>query len=161
MEAQDREVEYYETKDGKNPFRQWYSSLRDRTARNKIDARIRRVEFGNLGHCEPVGEGVMAKTKGRTYKEDRLEKLKDPEEAVEYLKACMEETDMAELFLVALKDIAEARSIGMSKLARNAHLNRENLYTMLSKQGNPELASLTAILGALGLKLSIELKEAS
>lgn len=103
----------------------------------------------------------MAKTQRKTYKEDRLEKLKDPEEAVEYLKACLEETDMPELFLVALKDIAEARSIGMSQLARDAHLNRENLYTMLSKQGNPELGSLTAILDALGLKLSVEIKEAS
>ncbi len=102
----------------------------------------------------------MAKST-RTYKEDRLEKLKDPREAVEYLKACLEETDMPELFLVALKDIAEARNIGMSQLARDAHLNRENLYTMLSKQGNPELGSLYAILGALGLKLSIEIKEAS
>ncbi len=59
MEAHEREVEYYETEDGKTPFREWFNSLRDRTARNKIDARIRRVEFGNMGHCEPVGEGVM------------------------------------------------------------------------------------------------------
>ncbi len=60
METQEREVEYYETEDGKNPFREWFSSLKDRIARNKIDARIRRVEFGNLGHCEPVGEGVRS-----------------------------------------------------------------------------------------------------
>ena len=103
----------------------------------------------------------MAKTQRKTYKEDRMEKLKDPEEAVEYLKACLEETDMPELFLVALKDIAEARGVGMSQLARDACLNRENLYTMLSKQGNPELGSLTAILDALGLKLSVERKAAS
>lgn len=95
-----------------------------------------------------------------TYHEDKLERLKDPEEAIGYLKACLEETDMPDLFLAALKDIAEARGIGMAKLAQDAHLNRENLYKILSKEGNPELGSLYAILDALGLKLSVELKEA-
>ena len=59
MEVQERDIEYYETEEGKVPFREWFDSLRDRTARNKIDARIRRVESGNLGYCGPVGEGVM------------------------------------------------------------------------------------------------------
>lgn len=102
----------------------------------------------------------MPKTKEKNYKEDRLEKLKDPNEAVEYLKACIEEIDMPGLFLVALKDIAEARGMSMSQLARDAHLNQESLCTMLSKEGNPELGSLTAVLDALGLKLTVELKEA-
>ena len=68
---------------------------------------------------------------------------------------------MPDLFLAALRDIAEARGIGMSQLAKDTHLNRENLYKMLSKDGNPELGNLYAILNALGLKLSVELKEAS
>lgn len=88
-----------------------------------------------------------------------MERLKDPDEAVEYLKACLEEADMPELFLVALRDVAEAR--GISQLARDAHLNRENLYKILSKKGNPKLESLYAILDALGLKLSVEMKNAS
>ena len=100
---------------------------------------------------------VMAKK--RNYRQDRMERLKCPEEAAEYLKACLEETDMPELFLVALRDVAEAR--GISRLARDAHLNRENLYKMLSKEGNPEFGSLYAILDALGLKLSVETKKAS
>ena len=59
METQERQLEYYETEDGKQPFRDWLFSLRDRTTRNKIDARIRRIESGNFGYCDPVGEGVM------------------------------------------------------------------------------------------------------
>jgi probable addiction module antidote protein len=98
--------------------------------------------------------------KKRTYHEDLIESLKDPEEAIGYLKACLEETDMPQLFLAALRDIAEARGIGMTQLAQETNLNRENLYKVLSKQGNPELGSLTAILDALGLKLTVELKEA-
>lgn len=59
MEAQERELEYYETEDGKHPFRDWLLSLRDKEGRRKIRARIDRVSLGNLGYCEPVGEGVM------------------------------------------------------------------------------------------------------
>lgn len=59
MEALEREIEYYETVDGKSPFRDWLLSLRDQKGRHKIRARIDRVSLGNFGHCEPVGEGVM------------------------------------------------------------------------------------------------------
>ena len=103
----------------------------------------------------------MDKKKKITYREDKLERLKDPAEAVGYLKACLEETDMPDLFLAALRDIAEAQGVGMSRLAQTTHLNRENLYKILSKQGNPELENLYAILDVLGFKLSVELKEAS
>ncbi|HCU23445.1 MAG TPA: putative addiction module antidote protein [Deltaproteobacteria bacterium] len=103
----------------------------------------------------------MAQNKKRvpTYRGDLLERLKDPEYAVGYLKAVLAEEDMPELFLVALKDVAEAW--GISRLARDANLNRANLYKALSKKGNPELGSLYAILNALGLRLSVEMKEAS
>lgn len=59
MEALERELEYYETKDGKSPFRDWLLSLRDKKGRRKIRTRLDRVSLGNLGYCEPVGEGVM------------------------------------------------------------------------------------------------------
>ncbi|MGH9898403.1 MAG: type II toxin-antitoxin system RelE/ParE family toxin [Pyrinomonadaceae bacterium] len=58
MEAQEKEIEYYETEEEKHPFRDWFLALRDKETRNKIDARVRRVELGNLSHCKPVGEGV-------------------------------------------------------------------------------------------------------
>jgi len=93
------------------------------------------------------------------YEEDLIESLKDPKEAIAYLQAALEESDMPEVFLLALRRIAEAR--GISNLAQEAHLNRENLYRLLSKEGNPELDSLYAILDALGFKFSVELKKAS
>ena len=97
--------------------------------------------------------------KRNNYEEDLIESLKDPQEAVAYLQAALEESDMPEVFLLALRRVAEAR--GISALAKEAHLNRENLYRLLSKEGNPELNSLYAILDALGLKFSIEYKKAS
>ncbi len=39
-------------------FDAWFSDLRDRQARARIQARIDRVAAGNLGNCAPVGEGV-------------------------------------------------------------------------------------------------------
>lgn len=59
MEASEKRVEYYVTAEGKAPFREWFAALRDRKAQARIDARLARVQLGNLGQCEPVGEGVM------------------------------------------------------------------------------------------------------
>lgn len=39
-------------------FSEWFTGLRDRNARVRIQARIDRVELGNLGDCQPVGEGI-------------------------------------------------------------------------------------------------------
>jgi len=91
----------------------------------------------------------------RPYKPELLKALQDPAEAAEYLNAALEENSN-ELFLLALRNVAEAH--GMKKLAEDAQLNRESMYRMLSEQGNPQFASLTAILRELGLKLSVEVK---
>ena len=39
-------------------YAQWFDSLRDRQARARIVARIRRLSLGNPGDVRPVGEGV-------------------------------------------------------------------------------------------------------
>jgi putative addiction module killer protein len=39
-------------------FTKWFESLKDRRAKARIQARIDRVEMGNLGDIAPVGEGV-------------------------------------------------------------------------------------------------------
>lgn len=43
----------------------------------------------------------------------------------------------------------------MAKVAEAAEINRENLYRMLSEDGNPRITSLSAVLHALGLRLSV------
>ena len=40
-------------------FDAWLSALRDSRGRARIAIRIRSVEAGNLGDCEPVGKGVF------------------------------------------------------------------------------------------------------
>ncbi len=88
-----------------------------------------------------------------SYREDLLESLKDPEAAAQYLTACLEDRD-PRVFLMALRDVADARG-GLRKLSSDAGLNRESLYRMLSKAGNPSLASLAAVLHSVGLSLSV------
>ncbi len=39
-------------------FDAWLAALKDRLGRARIVLRIRSAEHGNLGDCEPVGEGV-------------------------------------------------------------------------------------------------------
>ncbi len=52
------EIEIYKTSAGKEPFNEWLESL-DKNTFGRIDARITRIrQTGNLGICEPVGEGV-------------------------------------------------------------------------------------------------------
>jgi len=93
--------------------------------------------------------------KSRPYQDYLIKALADPLEAAGYLNAALEDGDK-ELFLLALRNVAEARLGGMSKLAAVSGLNRESLYRMLSGKGNPELKSLGRLLHALGLKLAVE-----
>jgi putative addiction module killer protein len=44
---------------GKEPFQDWLCSIRDASTRMRLRTRLDRVELGNYGTCEPVGEGVL------------------------------------------------------------------------------------------------------
>jgi len=92
--------------------------------------------------------------RAESYRESLLGSLGNPDEAAQYLNACLEDAD-ARVFLLALRDVADARG-GIRALSRDAHLNRESLYRMLSKSGNPSLDSLAAVLNACGLRLAVQ-----
>lgn len=94
-------------------------------------------------------------SRSRPYRDTLLEALKDPEEVAAYLDAALEEGDR-EAFLIALRNVAEARLGGISGLAERTGLSRETLYRTLSEQGNPELSSLDKLLHAVGLRLAVE-----
>ena len=87
------------------------------------------------------------------YEQGLAEALADSKESAAYLNAALEDGSQ-EIFLMALRDVANAR--GITNLAKETSLNRENLYRILSEQGNPQLSSLKSLLDALGLKLSVE-----
>jgi probable addiction module antidote protein len=93
--------------------------------------------------------------KFRTYHELLIEDLQDPEEALAYLNAALLDED-PRIFLVALKNVVEAQGGDIAALAEEADLNRENLYRMLSKKGNPKLTSIKSVLNVLGLELAVQ-----
>ncbi len=91
--------------------------------------------------------------KTENYDEFLTEELRDPELAAEYLTAAIEDGS-TELFLIALRNVAEAHG-GIGAIAESTHLNRQSLYRTLSRGGNPTLTSLLPILRAVGLNLSV------
>ncbi|MFC1771353.1 addiction module antidote protein [Candidatus Margulisiibacteriota bacterium] len=94
----------------------------------------------------------------RNFRTYLIDKLKDPAEAIAYLKTALEEYEKdknLEAFLLAIRTIAEAKG-GIAKLAERTNLNRQNLYRALSASGNPRLNTLEAVLHGLGFKLSVE-----
>ncbi len=49
----------YQAEDRRVPFTEWLDTLRDKAAQARIRLRLRQVQAGTLGDCEPVGEGVV------------------------------------------------------------------------------------------------------
>ena len=78
----------------------------------------------------------------------------DPKLAAATLDAILADGDQGEL-LVTLRQMAKAFG-GLPKVAEAAHLNTTQLYRTLSKEGNPEVRSLSAILRAMGLRLAVQ-----
>lgn len=90
------------------------------------------------------------------YHHDLLKDLKDPNYALDFLNLALEEDDKR-VFLLALKDVAEAHG-GMTRLSRLTKITREHIYRMLSKKGNPEFETLRILLNAFGFKIAIQRK---
>ncbi len=100
----------------------------------------------------------QAKRQFRKFEDSLRERLCDPEYARVFLDVALEEYEEdgdTEAFLLALRDVAEAQG-GLTKLAEQTNLNRQNLYKALSEEGNPRLKTLGAILHKLGFRLSVE-----
>ena len=94
----------------------------------------------------------------KSYHQELVAALADPVEAAAYLQVALDEYEEdgdPEAFLLALRNVTEAHG-GITKLSQETHLNRQNLYRILSTTGNPRLLTLGVILKALGLRLSIE-----
>ena len=85
------------------------------------------------------------------YRDRLLQRLAIPEEAANYLNAAKD--DSLEVFLEALKDVAQARQ--MSAVADRAGVKRETIYKAFSKKGNPTLETLDSVLSVLGLQIRI------
>jgi probable addiction module antidote protein len=94
----------------------------------------------------------------RNHDEVVLEQLLNPEMVKAYLDVALEEYEQdgdLGFFLEALRNVVEAHP-GMTHLAEKTGLNRQNLYRVLSQEGNPELRTISLILHNLGYRLSVQ-----
>ena len=85
--------------------------------------------------------------------DDLIRRLKNHKYALGYLNACLEDGDEG-VFLLALRHVAEAQG-GVRRLSKRSGLNREHLFRMLSKKGNPRLSNLQSLVSAFGWKIAL------
>ncbi len=78
----------------------------------------------------------------------------DPAFAMRVMNSVLEDGDQPGL-LVLLRQLTSAFG-GVQAIAARAKLNPTQLYRTLSERGNPELSTLMAILGAMGLRLTVQ-----
>jgi len=91
----------------------------------------------------------MNKSKTVT-KWDILTHLKTEKDIANYLEAALEENDI-EFFLIALGDVAKARSI--NKISKEIGVGRESLYKSFSGARRPNVETVFKAIDALGLKI--------
>ena len=83
---------------------------------------------------------------------DSAEFFGDDEAVVEYLRAALEENDLA-FFVKAIGNVARAR--GMSQVSQETQLGRQNLYKALSGERDPRVGTLMKVLDSLGVQLTV------
>ncbi|WP_029082905.1 addiction module antidote protein [Bradyrhizobium sp. th.b2] len=88
---------------------------------------------------------------------DAAEYLDSAEAIAAYLSEAFSTHD-AGFITEAIGTVARAR--GMSALAKETGLSRENLYKALSSEGHPEFSTVMKVLGSLGVELHAEPKVA-
>jgi len=89
---------------------------------------------------------------------DMSDHIETEEDVAAYLKAALEEKDVA-LLLATIGDIA--RSKGMTGIARDLRLARESLYRSFSLDGNPSFGTVVNVLDNLGYRFSVKRKESA
>lgn len=94
----------------------------------------------------------MTAPRDKSYTGTTVQALTDPQEAAAYLDAVLELEDPAAL-LVALRHVAAAH--GMAEITRRAGMGDKSLFRALSDKGNPTLDTVTKVLHAVGLRLSV------
>lgn len=54
-----RELQFYQTPNGREPFTEWFESIQNRETQDRIQKRLDRFMLGNFGDCRTVGGGVF------------------------------------------------------------------------------------------------------
>ena len=81
---------------------------------------------------------------------DPVEYLSSPEAIAEFVTDALETGDAV---YIAKAMGAAARAKGMTELARETGLSREQLYRSFSEKGNPTLKTMITVMKALGVDM--------
>jgi probable addiction module antidote protein len=94
--------------------------------------------------------------KQKTFPYDPADDLISKDGIAIFLKDAFETGDAA---YIAKAFGIVARAKGMTELARDTGLSREQLYRSFSEEGNPTLKTIIAVMNALGIELSTKAAE--
>ena len=94
--------------------------------------------------------------KAKDYRVGLLKRLKNPDYAAGYLADVLE-SESQEAFLIAVKNVLDARKANITRFSKKTGLSRQAVYHALSKHGNPRLSTLNQILKAAGLKITFDI----
>lgn len=87
------------------------------------------------------------------YNYDPAEALDTPEAIAVFMSDALETGDPA---YIAKAFGVVARARGMTALAQETGLSREQLYRSFSEQGNPTLRTMLRVMGALGIQITAQ-----
>lgn len=96
--------------------------------------------------------------KMRTWRECLIERVADPERAIGYLRAILDDYQIYRertVVLRALQTVVEAQG-GVSKVAKQVDMDPQLLSKVLSNEDTPLIDALGIVLKALGYQLSIK-----
>jgi probable addiction module antidote protein len=96
---------------------------------------------------------ARALSKDVCYEDSLCLALRDPAEAAAYLTEVIAMQDQPAL-LLALRHVAKAH--GMAEIARRSQLGDKTLLKLLSSRDSPTLETVSKVLNAVGLRLSVE-----
>ncbi len=94
--------------------------------------------------------------KKRTYTDlqDFLKvELQNPKLAAAYLKAAFEDED-ERVFLLAVRDVLEARGESIACFAQENNLSKSSLYRIFSQKTKPSMSKLISILHGIGFEVA-------
>ncbi|MDR9469048.1 addiction module antidote protein [Marinospirillum sp.] len=89
----------------------------------------------------------------KVYDYDPAEALENPEAIAIFLTDALETGDPA--YIAKAMGVVD-RAKGMTQLAHEIGLSREQLYRSFSEQGNPTLKTLLAVMHACGVNLKVQ-----
>jgi len=95
------------------------------------------------------------------WREYLMERLADPENAINYLDLSLEEYQVdgdTDFFLMGLRNVVEAQG-GVPTFAEQIGLEQETLQELLSNSAAPRIDTFNTIVKALGCRLSIKPQE--